>query len=405
MKTPVVGQDVRPLDSLTGGRTPLEWAHGHYRPLPNRDIPQPSRPSRAHNPIEIAATVVRAGRRHPNSELQELMGMRVLVLGGTHFVGRAIATAAVARGAEVTLLNRGRTGPAVDGVARLVADRTDRRSLAAVLGDQEWDVVLDTWMGAPRVVRDGCAVLAGRVRHYRYVSSWVVYRQPVAPGADENSPVIAGDPGDEADGFYPTAKRGCELAVLEAFGDRALIARCGPTLGPYEDVGSFTWWLRRIHRGGPVLAPGNPADPLQYVDVRDLANWLVAPAEPGVGGAFNAVCPRGRCTMGELLTTMCRVTGSTAELRWVADDELAAAGVRPFLDVPLWLPGSMRGGLNDVDASAALRAGLDTSRPLADALADTWDWLRREGEPTWSTGGGRRGLTAEREAEILAQAG
>ncbi|MBT2211288.1 NAD-dependent epimerase/dehydratase family protein [Actinomadura sp. NEAU-AAG7] len=309
--------------------------------------------------------------------------MKVLVLGGTRYVGRAVVDAALARGDEVTVLNRGVSRPAPAGALPLVADRTDPRALRRALGDREWDAVVDTWMGAPRVVRDTCALLAGRARHFGFVSSWVVYERPLPPGADESAAVIGGDPGDEEHGFYPTAKRGAELAALEAFGDHALIARAGPTLGPREDVGTMTWWMRRIERGGAILAPGDPSDPLRYVDVRDLASWMLDAADRDVGGTFTTLSPRGRHTMGEYLDTMREVVGSDAELVWVPDEMVVAAGIRPYLDIPMWLPASMRGGMHEIDASAARRAGLDTGRPLRDTLADGWAWLRAEGEPPW----------------------
>jgi 2'-hydroxyisoflavone reductase len=331
--------------------------------------------------------------------------MRLLVLGGTHYVGRSIVEAALARGDEVSTLNRGVSRPAAEGVEPLIADRTDPQALRRTIGERKWDAVIDTWIGAPRVVRDSCALLADRVAHYGYVSSRVVYQKPIPPGADECAPVIDGDPDGDAGGFYPTAKRGGELAVLRAFGDRALLARPGPTLGPYEDVGSLTWWLRRIRRGGRVLAPGNPADPLQYVDVRDLATWMLDAADRGIGGTFNTLCPRGRHTMGELLDTMRRVTGSDAELIWVADDVLTAAGVRPYLDIPLWLPSPLGDGMHDADVSAAHEAGLDTSRPLQDTIADTWSWLQREGEPPWQHGDTARGLDPATEQRILDRVG
>ncbi|MEV7232392.1 NAD-dependent epimerase/dehydratase family protein [Polymorphospora sp. NPDC051019] len=328
--------------------------------------------------------------------------MRVLVLGGTRFVGRSIVEAALARGDKVSVLNRGVSRPAPEGVDTLIADRTDPRALGDAIGEREWDAVIDTWTGAPRAVRDSCALLAGRVGHYGYVSSRVVYDKPIPAGADESAPAIDGDPDDEADGFYPTAKRGSEIAVLRAFEDRALLARPGPVFGRYEDVGSLTWWLRRIQRGGRVLAPGDPSDPLQYVDVRDFSTWMLDATERRLPGTFNTLCRPGSHTMGELLDTMRRVTRSDAELVWVADDVLLSAGIRPYLDLPLWLPGK-GGGMHDADVSAAHDAGLDTSRPLDDTVADAWSWLRREGEPPWQDTS--RGLDRSLEQRVLDRLG
>jgi len=329
--------------------------------------------------------------------------MRVLVLGGSRFVGRTIVEAALERGDEVSTLNRGVSRAPDAGVEALVADRTDAEAVRRAIGDGKWDAIIDTWTGAPAVAAANYAVLADRARHFGYVSSWVVYQRPVPPGADESAAVIDGDPDDEAGGFYPTAKRGIELAVERAFGDRALLARCGPTLGPYEDVGSLTWWLRRISRGGRVAAPGRAGDPLRHVDVRDLATWMLDAADRGLGGTFTTVCPAGRHTWGELLSTMCRVTGSDAELVWVSDEKVLAMGVRPYLDLPLWLPASMRAGLDELDSTAVHRAGLPAGRPLADTLADTWTWLRRDGEPPWQ--GPARGLDSAVEQRLLDQAG
>src|SRR6266853_190557 len=220
------------------------------------------------------------------SDRARITGMRLLVLGGTHHVGRAVVKEALARGDEVTTLTRGVSGPSAAGALGLHADRTDPNALRAVLGDATWDAVIDTWSGAPCVVRDSAGLLSDRAGHYGYVSSRSVYQWPFPPGANESAPVVDGDPADESNEDYATAKRGGELAALEAFGDRALLARAGLILGPYELVGRMPWWLRRIEHGGPVLAPGPRAMPLQYIDCRDLAAWLLHAGDEGISGAF-----------------------------------------------------------------------------------------------------------------------
>ena len=217
--------------------------------------------------------------------------MRLLVLGGTHHVGRAVVETALARGDAVTTLTRGVSGAPAAGAQPRYADRTDPAALRAALGDDSWDAVIDTWSGAPRVAGDSAALLAGRAGHYGYVSSRSVYQWPMPPGADESAPVVDGDPASEDSADYAAAKRGGELAVLESFGDQVVLARAGLILGPYELVGRMPWWLRRIERGGDVLAPG-PCDlPLQYIDCRDLAAWMLHAAERGITGAFNTVQP------------------------------------------------------------------------------------------------------------------
>jgi 2'-hydroxyisoflavone reductase len=175
--------------------------------------------------------------------------MRLLILGGTEFVGRAVAESALARGWDVTVFHRGRhEAPA--GVTTLLGDRTAPDGLAELAGG-EWDVVVDTWSAAPSVVRDAARLLAGRAGRYVYVSSCSVYAWPPAAGYDESAPVVEGSP-DAGEVPYPEAKRGGELAVLDAFGeDRSLLARAGLIIGPWENIGRLPWWLGRMARGGP----------------------------------------------------------------------------------------------------------------------------------------------------------
>jgi nucleoside-diphosphate-sugar epimerase len=326
--------------------------------------------------------------------------MRLLVLGGTHHVGRAVVETALARGDEVTTLNRGLSRAAAPGVAALVSDRTDPDALREAIADREWDAVIDTWSGAPRVVRDSCRLLAGRVGHYGYVSSRSVYQWPIPSGADEHAPLVDGDPDADDDEDYAAAKRGGELAVLREFGDGALLARAGLILGPYENVGRMPWWLRRIERGGPVLAP-EPARPLQYIDARDLAGWMLSAAERGTGGAFNTVSRPGHCTMGELLESAVRVTGSDAALVWVSPDVIEEAGISPWIELPIWLPQDEEyGGMHDGDVSAAYDAGL-TCRPVRETVADTWAWLQAEGDPEPHPNRPRLGLAPAKEQQVI----
>lgn len=183
------------------------------------------------------------------------ISLKVLVLGGTRHVGRCVVETALARGDFVTTLNRGKSRSPAPGVEALVADRTDLGAMESALAGREWDAVIDTWAWAPRIVHDTARLLADRAGHYGYVSSNGVYRWPWPPGFDERTPLVDGDPDSEDDADYAAAKRGGELAVLDAFPQRALLARAGMILGPYEDVGRIPWWLRRLERGGRVLAP------------------------------------------------------------------------------------------------------------------------------------------------------
>ncbi|MEU0833852.1 NAD-dependent epimerase/dehydratase family protein [Streptomyces sp. NPDC005969] len=309
--------------------------------------------------------------------------MRLLILGGTEFVGRAVTEAALARAWQVTVFHRGRHAPPA-GVTELFGDRTGGDglvALAAGAGEREggahtWDLVVDTWSGAPSAVRDAARLLAGRAGQYVYVSSRSVYEYPAPAGLPEDGPLVAGASPDAGAGVpYPQAKRGGELAALDAFGDRALLARAGLILGPWENIGRLPWWLRRIARGGPVLAPGAPDTPLQYVDARDLANWLLDAAERGLHGPYNVVSRPGHTTMGELLDACVRATGSGAELRWTAAEKILAAGVEPWSELPIWLPpGELYDTMHQGDVSRAHTAGL-RCRPVGETVTDTWDWL------------------------------
>jgi nucleoside-diphosphate-sugar epimerase len=328
--------------------------------------------------------------------------MKLLILGGTHHVGRAVAETALARGDQVTTLTRGVSGPSAAGAIELHADRTDPAALRAALGDGSWDAVIDTWSGAPRVALDSALLLAGRAGHFGYVSSRSVYRWPIPVAADESAPVVDGTADDENGDDYAAAKRGGELAATAAFGDRALLARAGLILGPYEGVGRMPWWLRRIERGGDVLAPG-PADlPLQYIDCRDLAAWMLSAADRGIGGAVNTVSRPGHATMGSLLTAAVTATGSAARLVWAPPEVIEAADIAPWTELPVWLPPTGEAaGMHSGDVSKAYAAGL-TCRPVAQTVADTWAWLQAEGDPPAPAGRPRHGLDADRERAVLA---
>jgi nucleoside-diphosphate-sugar epimerase len=347
--------------------------------------------------------------------------MRILVLGGGRFVGRALVEAAVAAGHRVTTLTRSSPPPgAGDAVEALFGDRTTRSGLAVLDGGVgvdsgvggpvgEWDAVFDTWSGAPCVVRQAVTALRDRVPYYSYVSSMSVYEEPMPAGSDESHPVVAAEADADATN-YPADKRGAELAVIEGYGeDRCLLARAGLILGPREGPGRLLWWLRRIARGGAVLAPG-PADlPLQYVDVRDLAAWMVQRAEQRVAGAFNAVSASGHTTMGELLQTCVSVGGASARLVWVDPEFVVAQGIEPWTELPIWLPPGVDHDAQSANTARAAAAGL-SCRPVADTVSDTWQWLS-DGDPAEpaarplvapATGRVAVGLAPEKEQAALA---
>lgn len=338
--------------------------------------------------------------------------MRLLVLGGTRFVGYTAVTAALAQDWEVTTFNRGRAGADVPGVDAIRGDRTDLSDIARLAAcGQTWDAVVDTSGYVPREVLAVAQHLAPLVRHYVFFSTVSVYRGWPSEPLSEASEVLYCPPDagpdygeDVEDGptRYGYQKSGCELAVVSTFGaDHATILRPGVVLGPREYVGRLPWWLQRIAAGGQVLAPGDPSRSIQPVDVRDLADFALRAAEFGTGGTFNVTAPQGRETFGGMLRTCAEVTRSAAELVWVPDEQLLARGVRQWSEMPLWrtFPSVWQ-----VDSEAAAVNGL-SSRPLASTVADTWRWMQEENADLSDERAGEIGISRQKEEAILAGLG
>jgi nucleoside-diphosphate-sugar epimerase len=325
--------------------------------------------------------------------------MKLLVLGGTRFVGRAIVADALARGFDVTVISRGDSGEPQPGATWFKADRMVANSLQP-LTSTAWDAVIDTWDGAAAVVADSTALLAGSANWYGYVSSRSVYSWPMAIGSDESAPVV--DPASETG--YAADKRGAELAVLDRFDGRFLLARAGLIVGPHEDTGRLTWWLQRTAAGGWLVAP-EPAELVwQLIDARDLAVFMLDAAADRASGIYNLVCPRSDAVTTRRLVDACvSVTGDVAEPRWVPVERLSRAGVAAWDDLPGWIPpGDEAAGMHDCDVSAAVAAGL-TCRPIEETVADTWAWQHtlppRSRRPI-RPGLPKRGLSAEQEQAI-----
>lgn len=319
--------------------------------------------------------------------------MRLLVLGGTTFLGLHAVDAALAHGHEVTIFTRGETNPELFPEAEhLVGDRDG--ALDALRG-REWDGVVDTSGYVPRIVRQSAELLRDGAARYVFVSSISVYADPSRP-LDESSPVAELDDREREDveADYGALKAACERVVDDVYGERGTNVRAGLIVGPHDPTERFTYWPRRLADGGDVLAPGDPAAPVQFVDARDLGAWLVRLAERGPGGTFNATRPAAPLTMRELLERSAAALGADTRLAWVDDDRLLAAEVGPWRELPLWLPGDGHRGMQSVDIRKALAAGL-RFRPLEETVLDTLAWSRGAGEqgPT---------LTREKEQAILA---
>ena len=319
--------------------------------------------------------------------------MRLLVIGGTVFLGRHIAEAALARGHELTLFNRGHSSPGgFPGAECLTGDR--EKDLSALAG-RRWDSVIDTCGYLPRVVRASAKFLAGQVERYVFVSSAAIYEPPPDETGvlTEESPVLRPDPPDSEDVArnYGALKARCEQAVLDELPGRALSIRPGLIVGPLDPTGRFTYWVRRIAAGGKILAPGPPDRAVQFVDVRDLAAWIVEMAEKGRTGVFNAAAPP--LPLAAVLLACRAEVGGAAEFVWVTEEFVLGHGLVPFLELPLWLPRS-QSGLLRMDATRPARAGLH-ARPLAATVRDTLRWLRAN--PSTPVAG----LDREKETALL----
>ena len=310
--------------------------------------------------------------------------MKLLVLGGTKFLGRAIVDAALAGGHEVTLFNRGETNAGLFPEVEQL--RGDRDGGLDALAGRKWDAVVDTCGYFPRIVRLSAEALVARVGAYCFISSVSVYSD-LSGTVNEASPVGTLDD-DSVEEFgaeyerYGPFKALCEGIVQEIYGERALAVRPGLIVGPHDPSGRFTYWPHRLARGGEMLAPGPPERLAQFIDVRDLAEWIVRLLEEGRSGVFNATSEG--IPWRDLL--------ARAEVTWVSDEFLVSENVGEWMELPLWIADPAFAGMQLTDVSRAIAAGLRT-RPVADTLRDTLALA----EPVEGVG-----LTPEREAELLA---
>ena len=324
--------------------------------------------------------------------------MKLLIVGGTRFLGRHLAAAAVAAGHELTLLHRGRSNPGLfPGVRQLITDR--RRDLSALTGER-WDAVIDTCAYVPRDVTLLARALADRTARYLLVSTISVYRDVPPAGVDEGDALATLDDPTTEDvtgQTYGGLKALCEQAALQRFGSAAtLIARPGLIVGPHDPTERFTWWVRRVHQGGRFVAPAPPAARVQFIDARDLADWLLLQAVNGRTGTFNLCGPELPLTWGDWVARMVRALRPDAQPCWVDEPALLNAGVAPWMGLPLWLPAA-EAGLHRATIERALASGLRT-RPLEDTVHDTRAWALAQPAPP----AGGPGLDPALEAKLLA---
>ncbi|TLS50728.1 epimerase [Paenibacillus antri] len=322
--------------------------------------------------------------------------MKILVLGGTRFVGKHMVEAATARGHEVTLFNRNQRPGVFPDLETLVGDRDG--DLKALEG-RTWDAVIDTCGYVPRIVKKSLEALASRVGHYTFISTLDVYDQPDVVGIDESHPLapLSDESVEDVQDAYGPLKARCEQEVERAMPGRSLIVRCGLVVGPGDLSDRFTYWPTRIARGGETLAPGNPNAPIQWIDARDLAGWVVRMIERQAHGVYNATGPQPWATVGDVLSRSNAALGSPADFVWVEEPFLLERGVGFWIELPLWLPEKENlGGIMTLNVSKAVREGL-TFRPLEDTVRDTFAWDRARGADVKRVAG----LDAEKERRLL----
>ncbi|MEV6447961.1 reductase [Amycolatopsis sp. NPDC051716] len=332
--------------------------------------------------------------------------MRLLVIGGTSFVGRTIVGDALGRGHRVTTFNRGLTGKDVEGVEALRGDRSTDDGVRELAG-RSFDAVVDPGGVVPIHVARTAQALAGSAPFYAFVSTTGVYQKWDTAPVDESTATWPADPDQDGDpGDFQNLrvhKRGCELAIERSYGPGAsLIARAGSIVGPHDNLGQLPWWLTRVAAGGRLIAPGDPGRGLQLIDVRDLSAFVLDQVEAQAGGTYNAVPAGTNTTMGGLVDECLRVTGSAAGPVWMDEGFLLGQGVMPWAHLPLWIPDAPEtAGFWAVSGAAAKAAGLRT-RPFGETVADTWEWLRSGGSVQAAPGTPPFGLAPEQEKQVLA---
>ena len=317
---------------------------------------------------------------------------------------------ALSRGHKVTTFNRGKTHPGElpNEVEQLVGDRNGHLD---ALKDRHWDVVIDNPTSVPVWVRDVAQVLKGNVDRYVFISTISVYADTSKSGTDETAPLAKYSGADAMKesrdsilaskyALYGPLKALSEQEAEKWFPQKTLVIRPGLIVGPRDETDRFSYWPVRIDRGGEVLAPGDPSDPVQFIDARDLAEWTIRMIENGETGIYNATGPERKLGIGEMLNAIKDANKSNANFTWLNADFLAAQKVEPWSDMPVWIPprGEEAGG-NQISNKRALAKGL-TFRPLAETARDTLAWFKSQPQDRQSKL--RAGLTSEREAEVLA---
>ena len=335
--------------------------------------------------------------------------LRILILGGTGFTGPFQVQYALGRGHKVTVFNRGKTHPGElpKEAEQLIGDRNGQLD---ALKNRKWDVCIDIPTTLPVWVRDAAQILKGNVDRYVFISTISVFSDVSKPNMDENGPLAEYKGADSMAetqatlganlGLYGPLKALSEKEAEKWFPGKALIIRPGLIVGPGDPSDRFTYWPVRIEKGGEVLAPGTPNDPVQFIDARDLAEWVIRMVEQGTVGTFNATGPAYKLTMGKMFDEIKAATKSNATFTWADADFLRAQKVRAWSDMPTWVP--PRGdsiGFSQINIQKALSKGL-TFRSIGDTTVATLDWFHKQSAERQAKL--KAGLTPEREATVLA---
>lgn len=326
--------------------------------------------------------------------------MKILILGGTAFLGPQIVEAALARGHVLTLFNRGKTNPGLfPDIEKLHGDRNgDLKSLEG----RKWDAAIDTSGFVPRLVTMSAELLAPSVRQYVFISTISVFAEGLKPGAAEDGPLatMPDESNEEVAKYYGALKALSEKAADKAMSGRAWIVRPGLIVGPGDKTDRFTYWPVRIAKGGEVLAPGDGSDPVQYIDVRDLAEWIVLGVERDLTGTYNATGPAKKLTIKKMLEGIKKGTGGDAKFTWVSADFLEKNAVAPWSDLPVWVPGrNGEEGFTQINCAKAIAAGL-TFRPVAETGKNTLAWYKTL--PEDRRGKLLAGISMDKEKQLLA---
>jgi 2'-hydroxyisoflavone reductase len=356
-----------------------------------------------------ASDVLAAGQKADASMGQAVKPLRILILGGTGFTGPFQVRYALSRGHKVTVFNRGKTHPGElpKEAEQLIGDRNGQ--LDALKGRQ-WDVVIDIPTTLPVWVRDVAQILKGNVERYVFISTTSVYSDNSKPGMDESGPLAQYQGADAMKETQATLRRFplySPLKVLSEkeaekwFPGKTLIIRPGLIVGPGDETDRFTYWPVRLDRGGEILCPGDPkTDLVQFIDARDLAEWTIRMVEQETTGIFNALGPKSKLPMGELLDGIKTVTTSESRFTWVDTDFLLSQRVSPWNELPVWVaPRGPEQGFSMLSNKRALKKGL-TFRPIPDTAKVTLEWFRKQ--PAERQARLRSGISPEREAEVLA---